>query len=1073
MSDRSPLRDYGRSLAVLMGTWDYKFLDRVPAAGHSLRRMESLLRGPLCGWPQARMLVLPNVPSPGDLPDRLITAFDAVTDVALFYFVGHGQIAPDDQLCLGLVQSRPEWNRRAATSLRFSDVRQALQDSSAAIKIVILDCCFAGLATKATLAAKATLTEDVLALTGGTNAYTMAATSAYTTAWYEDDRRLARPQTYFTKYLADLVETGIPGQPSRLHLDPLFKQLRENLATDRRPVPYSRAVNDARDFVFAYNAAPPEAQRDPEQELAALAQRLAATDAQMQALEERATGRERELARLKQILASAETRDAGQQRKLLAAIDNIARQLDGTRAAIAALTADSQESSEPDHDRPDGQPGPPQSTTTPQSSGDHPATVGELRLTPEQDTPVRPGERSARSRRLLIIALACALLAAAVAIPLVLTMPGPSPAPYLTLTDSHSKGVTSVAFGPGGTTLAAADKNGKIYLWNIESKTNAVFADPGSRGVTSVAFGPGGTTLAAADKNGKIYLWNIESKTNAVFADPDSRGVTSVAFGPGGTTLAAADDNGKTYLWNTTTKMVIAAFPTNPGGGGVSSVAFGPGGTTLAAADDIGDIWLSDIKTRNITATLAGLPGNAAFSAVASAPGAPTLAAAGANGSTYLLDASGKILHTLTDPTSRGVTSVALEPGGTSLAVVDKNGLIYLWDTRTRKITGAFPDPVREGVTSVAFEPGGTTLAAADANGSIFLWRLRGDHLAVRTPTATSTRSGPFTATLNATFLDLRNMASLRLVAFEPGGTDLAAVDDNGLIYLWDIPAGTMNTTVTHPLKTFSDPGSAGVYSVALGPGGALAVGDDNGRAYLWDTNTTSNDPVDTFIDPGSAGVYSVAFGPGGTTLAAGDDNGNTYLWNIPAGMKNTTLTRPVKKFTDPDSAGVSSVAFGPGGTILAAGDYNGNTYLWNTKSGQPITTFPDSPSKGVYFVTPEPGGTTLAVHDGNGRIYLWNITRSTKNALLNDPVNTFTDPHSKGLYSVTFGPGGTLATGDDNGHTYLWNITTGQLIAVFPDFASNGVYFVASEPGGTTLAAADGNGRIYLWDTTGTQPSQ
>jgi hypothetical protein len=32
--------------------------------------------------------------------------------------------------------------------LRFAEVRQALQDSGAVVKIVILDCCFAGLATR-------------------------------------------------------------------------------------------------------------------------------------------------------------------------------------------------------------------------------------------------------------------------------------------------------------------------------------------------------------------------------------------------------------------------------------------------------------------------------------------------------------------------------------------------------------------------------------------------------------------------------------------------------------------------------------------------------------------------------------------------------------------------------------------------------------------------------------------------------------------------------------------------------------------------------------------------------------
>jgi hypothetical protein len=335
MAERPALRDYSRSRAVLIGTWEYAFLNGVPAAEHSMRRMAGLLTGPLCGWPQDRVLLAENERSPGDLPDRLITAFDGASDVALFYFVGHGQISPDDQLCLGLVHSRPDANRRTATSLRFSDVRQALRDSNAAVKIVILDCCFAGLATTGTLAG---LAGDVLDLTAGTGAYTMAATSAYATAWYEHDRGLERPQTYFTKYLADLVEEGIPGQPALLRMNPLFRRLRDNLAVDGRPVPQSRAVNDAREFVFAYNAAPLKAQRDPEQELALLGQRFeslkAATEAQVDALKAEAAHREQELARLRELLASPGSRDAGQQRELQDAVDEAARQLDDTREML-------------------------------------------------------------------------------------------------------------------------------------------------------------------------------------------------------------------------------------------------------------------------------------------------------------------------------------------------------------------------------------------------------------------------------------------------------------------------------------------------------------------------------------------------------------------------------------------------------------------------------------------------------------------------------------------------------------------------------------------------------------------
>ena len=184
MPDLAPLHDYSQSRAVVIGTWDYDHLPPVTAAANSLNRMVSLLTGPLCGWPEGRMLVVANERSPGALPDRLITAFEDIIDVALFYYVGHGQIDMDDQLCLSLVASRTEANRRAATSLPFQAVRRALLDSSATTKIVILDCCFAGLANRPanTLAA---LPDDVLDKTAGAGAYTMAASGAYTTAWFE------------------------------------------------------------------------------------------------------------------------------------------------------------------------------------------------------------------------------------------------------------------------------------------------------------------------------------------------------------------------------------------------------------------------------------------------------------------------------------------------------------------------------------------------------------------------------------------------------------------------------------------------------------------------------------------------------------------------------------------------------------------------------------------------------------------------------------------------------------------------------------------------------------------------
>ena len=333
MADSSPLHEYSSSQAVVMGTWDYFHLPPVPAVANSLDRMAALLTGPWCDWPQDRVITVENERDPGGLPDRLITAFEKVTGIALFYYAGHGQIDLDDQLCLGLTGSRLEPNRRAATSLPFHAVRRALLDSPAATKIVILDCCFAGLASLPanTLAA---FPGDVLDKTAGTGAYTLTASGAYTTAWYETGPEISRPQTYFTKYFADLVEAGIPGHPSVLRIHPMFISLRENLARDGRPIPCERSVDAARDFAFARNAAPPQTHRDPDLELQRLSQRLAEAEARERTLRADVTVRTRELEWLRQQTRHIPSRGALEQHELQDAIRAAERRLGETTVAL-------------------------------------------------------------------------------------------------------------------------------------------------------------------------------------------------------------------------------------------------------------------------------------------------------------------------------------------------------------------------------------------------------------------------------------------------------------------------------------------------------------------------------------------------------------------------------------------------------------------------------------------------------------------------------------------------------------------------------------------------------------------
>ena len=79
--------------------------------------------------------------------------------------------------------------------------------------------------------------------------------------------------------------------------------------------------------------------------------------------------------------------------------------------------------------------------------------------------------------------------------------------------DPGKGAVVSVAFSPGGTTLATADAGGSISLWDLPAKSlTATLPNPGKRAVVSVAFSLGGTTLTIVDAGAVAYLWTVPAK---------------------------------------------------------------------------------------------------------------------------------------------------------------------------------------------------------------------------------------------------------------------------------------------------------------------------------------------------------------------------------------------------------------------------------------------------------------------------------------------------------------------------------------------------------------------------------
>jgi len=330
-----PLRDHAGSRAVLIGTWDYEHLPPVPAAQYSLERMAGLLTSPVCGWPADRILTVANRPRPGDLYDELVELYsDTDPDgVALFYFVGHGQPDSDDRLCLGLAGSRTEAARRASTSLLFDNVRDALRQSEAGTKVVILDCCFAGLAAANRLSGG-----DFLDMVRGTGAYTMAASGAYSPAWFEVDETIPKPQTFFTKYFVDVVEAGIPHQQAVLPLDVVFATAADRLVRDGKPKPTSTVRHEAGRLAFARNLAPVTDQVDEQAEIARLKADLLAAQTRAEALAEQNLESQREIRRLQS--ARRDTLTDEERREVDDRLDSLARSVNDTASETAQAVGD-------------------------------------------------------------------------------------------------------------------------------------------------------------------------------------------------------------------------------------------------------------------------------------------------------------------------------------------------------------------------------------------------------------------------------------------------------------------------------------------------------------------------------------------------------------------------------------------------------------------------------------------------------------------------------------------------------------------------------------------------------------
>lgn len=109
-----------------------------------------------------------------------------------------------------------------------------------------------------------------------------------------------------------------------------------------------------------------------------------------------------------------------------------------------------------------------------------------------------------------------------------------------------------VALAPDGKTLATADCNGTVQLWDTESfQIRSTFkAQPQT---WAMAFSPNGKMLATAAGDwqapGSAVLWDVSAGTRIAVFEGHEKGVAALAFSNDGKLLATGSYDGTVKLW--------------------------------------------------------------------------------------------------------------------------------------------------------------------------------------------------------------------------------------------------------------------------------------------------------------------------------------------------------------------------------------------------------------------------------------------------------------------------------------------------------------------------------------------